>query len=174
MRSRGVVLKRFGVGLALAMLIVFWTYALFFASKESVNKIGDRGWAARAEAICQAANEQRAELADLRRVDPDDAAMLDERADIVDRATDIVEQMVDDVVAVAPTDEKGRAIVPDWEADYRAYLQNRREFADELRGGENVPFREAAIQGVPISERIGTFAADNEMESCSPPRDLSL
>ncbi len=97
--------------------------------------------------------------------------MLDERADIVDRATDIVEQMVDDVVAVAPTDEKGRAIVPDWEADYRTYLQNRRDFADELRGGENVPFREAAYEGVPISERIGTFAADNEMESCAPPRD---
>ncbi len=91
----------------------------------------------------------RAELADFRRVDPDDAAMLDERADIVDRATDIVEQMVDDVVAVEPTDEKGRAIVPDWEADYRTYLQNRRDFADELRGGENVPFREAAYRRRP-------------------------
>ena len=41
-----------------------------------------------------------------------------------------------------------------------------------LRGGENVPFREAAYEGVPISERIGTFAGDNEMESCAPPRDL--
>ena len=104
---------------------------------------------ARAETICQAANERRAELADFRRVDPDDAAMLEERADIVDRATDIVEQMVDDVVAVTPTDEKGRAIVPDWEADYRTYLQNRRDFAEELRGGENVPFREAAYRRRP-------------------------
>ena len=48
-----------------------------------------------------------------------------------------------------PTDEKGRAIVPDWEADYRTYLQNRRDFADELRGGENVPFREAAYRRRP-------------------------
>ena len=174
MRSRGVVLKRFALGLAVVVFVAFWTYALFFASKEAVNKIGDRDWAARAETICEAANEQRQELADFRRVDPDDAAMLDERADIVDRATDIVEQMVDDVVAVAPTDEKGRAIVPDWEADYRTYLQNRRDFADELRGGENVPFREAAYQGVPITERIGTFAGDNEMKSCAPPRDVSL
>lgn len=174
MRSPGVVLKRLGVAMALVALVVFWTYALFFASKESVNKIGDEGWAARAETICEAANARRAELADFRRVDPDDAAMLTERADIVDRATDIVEQMVDDVVAVAPTDEKGQAIVPDWEADYRTYLQNRREFAEELRGGENVPFREAAIQGVPITERIETFASDNNMKSCAPPRDLSL
>ncbi len=174
MRSSGVVLKRLAIGVALVAFVAFWTYALFFASKEAVNKIGDRGWAARAEGICQAANERREELADFRRVDPDDAGMLDERADIVDRATDIVEEMVDDVVAAMPTDEKGQAIVPDWEADYRTYLQNRRDFAEALRGGENVPFSEAAYEGVPISERIGTFAGDNEMESCAPPRDLSI
>jgi hypothetical protein len=174
MRSRGRVLSRLAVGLALVVFVVFWTWALFFASKEAVNKIGDRAWAERARTICDTANEAREELADFRRVDPDDDEMLRERADIVDRATDIVEQMVDDVVAVEPTDEKGRAIVPDWEADYRIYLQNRRDFADELRAGENVPFREAETGGIPISERISTFAGDNEMASCSPPRDVSL
>ena len=174
MRSRGRLVSRVAIGLALVALVAFWTYALFFASKEAVNKIGDREWAARAETICRQANEARGELTDLRRVDPDDVEMLRERADIVDRATDIVEQMVDDVVAVEPTDEKGRAIVPDWEAEYRIYLQNRRDFADELRAGENVPFREAETGGVPISERISTFAGDNEMASCSPPRDVSL
>ena len=97
--------------------------------------------------------------------------MLRERADIVDGATDIIEQMVDDVVAAVPTDDKGQAIVPDWEADYRTYLQNRRDFADELRGGENVPFREAEHEGIPISERIEAFAGDNDMASCAPPRE---
>jgi hypothetical protein len=171
MPTRGLVLGRIAVAFALVALVVFWTYALFFASKESVNKIGDREWASRAETICRQANEAREDLTDLRPVDPDDAEMLRERADIVDRATDIVEQMVDDVVAVRPGDEKGQAIVPDWEADYRVYLQNRRNFADELRGGENVPFREAELEGVPISERIESFAVDNEMSSCAPPRD---
>lgn len=168
------MLKRLAVGFAIVVFVAFWTYALFFASKEAVNKIGDREWAARAETICQEANEARGELADFRRVDPEDDEMLRERADIIDGATDIVEQMVDDVVAVEPTDDKGRAVVPDWEADYRTYLQNRRDFADEIRGGDNVPFREAESEGVPISERIGTFAADNEMESCAPPRDVAL
>ena len=174
MRARGVALRRLAVGVALVVCVVFWTYALFFASKEPVNKIGDREWAARAETICAAANEAREELADFRRVDPEDVSMLRERADIVDRATDIIEQMVGDVVAVEPSDDKGAAIVPDWEADYRTYLQNRRDFADELRAGDNVAFRESAFEGVPISERIGTFAADNEMKSCEPPRDLGL
>ena len=171
MRTRGQVLSRVAVAFALVALVSFWTYALFFASKESVNKIGDREWAARAETICREANEARGELTDLRRVDPDDVEMLRERADIVDRATDILERMVDDVVAVRPDDEKGRAIVPDWEADYRTYLENRRVFAEELRDGENVPFREAELEGVPISERIESFAVDNEMRSCAPPRE---
>ena len=38
----------------------FWIWALFFASKESINKIGDRAWAARAEAICVDADTRRA------------------------------------------------------------------------------------------------------------------
>jgi hypothetical protein len=171
MGSRGFVLKRLAVGLAIVALVAFWTYALFFASKEAVNRIGDREWAARAERICEEANERRQSLADPRRVDPDDDAMLRERADIVDSATDIIEQMLDDVVAVVPTDDKGRAIVPDWEADYRIYLENRRDFADDLRGGDNVPFREAETEGIPISERLESFAGDNEMDSCAPPRE---
>ena len=174
MRAGGVVLRRLAFGVGGVLFVAFWTYALFFASKEAVNKIGDREWAARAETICAAANESRETLADFRRVDPEDVSMLRERAAIVDQATDIIEQMLDDVVAVEPEDDKGVAIVPDWETDYRTFIQNRRDFADELRAGDNVAFRESAIEGVPISERIGTFAADNEMRSCEPARDLGL
>ena len=161
--------------MALVVFVSFWTYALFFASKEAVNKIGDRGWAARAEDICEAANERREELADFRRVDPDDAAMLDERADIVDRATDIVEEMVDDVVAVDAHRREGpgdRARLggrlPDLPAEPPRFRRRRSAAARTSRSAK------PRIEGVPISERIGTFAGDNEMESCAPPRDLSI
>ena len=100
--------------------------------------------------------------------------MLAERGDIVDQATDILERMLDDVVAVAPTDDKGRAIVPQWEADYRTYLEDRRAFADGLRPGENEPFTETAVDGIPISEKLDRFAGDNEMPACAPdPRPTS-
>ena len=36
-------------GLAMIGFVAFWVWALFFASKEAVNKIDDRAWAARAE-----------------------------------------------------------------------------------------------------------------------------
>ena len=102
------------------------------------------------------------------------AALIRERADIVDRATDIVERMLDDVVAVPPADAKGLAIVPQWEDEYRAYLESRRTYADQLREtGENLAFYEPGADGIPISERLETFAGDNEMPSCAPPRDLS-
>ena len=60
--------------------------------------------------------------------------------------------------------------MPAWEADYRTLLADRYRYAERLRDGENVPFTETAVDGVPITERIETFAGDNEMPSCSPPR----
>jgi len=155
--------------LVFAGFAAFWVWALFFASKEAVNKIDDRGWAARAETICAAAQERRDALVDWSRVDPDDAGQRAASADLYDQATDILEEMLNDIVAEPPTDPKGREIVPLWEADYRTYLGNRRDFADSLRRGDQSPFAEAAIDGIPISEKISTFAGDNEMPSCAPP-----
>ena len=148
----------------------FWVWALFFASKEAINKIDDRAWAARAEQICADAQAEREGLVNWERVDPDDPAARAESADLYDRATDILEEMLNDVVAEPPADAKGRDIVPRWEADYRTYLINRREFAESLRRGDQAPFSEAAIDGIPITEKISTFAGDNEMPSCSPPQ----
>ena len=157
--------------LALAVLLVattFWVWALFFASKESINRIGDRQWAARAEEICAAAKTE------LRRLDRLTSEDLHVRADLVVRSTDLLGEMLDEVVAVAPTDAKGQAIVPDWEADYRTLLADRYVYAEQLRQGEDGPFTETAVQGIPITERIETFAGDNEMPSCAPPRGSVL
>jgi hypothetical protein len=160
---------------ALAVVLgfaAFWIWALFFASKDPVNGIEDPAWAERAQAICEQAVTERESLADYRRVDPDDPSMLAEKAEIVDRATDIVERMLDDVVAETPTSAKGRALVPLWEADYRTYLEDRREFADQLRAGVNRAFAETVVDGIPISDKVAQFASDNRMPACAPPTDL--
>jgi len=147
-----------------ALFATFWVWALFFASKTAVNKIDDRAWAERAEAICAEVDGQLDALE--REASPD----LGVRADLVEESTDLLSQMLDDITAVTPSDEKGRAIVPDWEADYRLLLEDRYRYAAQLRNGEDVPFTETAVRGVPITERIETFAGDNEMPSCGPPR----
>jgi hypothetical protein len=161
------------LGVVLAGFAAFWIWALFFASKEAVNRFADREWSERAEAICVEADAERQALADYRVVDEASPAMLAERGDLIDRVTDVIERMLDEVVAVVPDDEKGRAIVPLWEADYRTYLEDRRQFADQLRSGRNEPFRETALEGIPISEKLETFAGDNEMPTCAPPHDLA-
>jgi hypothetical protein len=169
-RSLGI---RIGLTVLVILFAAFWTWALFFASKESVNRIEDREWAARAEQICLDANAERLELSDFRVIAEAGPELIRERAEIVEASTVIVERMLDDVVSVEPTDEKGQAIVPLWEDDYRIYIQDRYRYAEQLReSGENLPFYETA-DGIPISERIETFATDNEMPSCAPPRDLT-
>lgn len=146
----------------------FWTWALFFASKEAVNKIEDRAWAARAEEICVPVEQELRELTLLASED------LDVRADLVVLSTDLLAQMLDDITAVEPVDEKGQALVPLWIADYRMLLDDRYDYADQLRSGVDGPFVETAVQGVPITERLETWAGDNEMPSCSPPRAGAL
>lgn len=148
----------------LAGFAAFWIWALFFASKEAVNKIDDRDWAARAEQVCAEVDDQ---LADLERQASTD---LDVRADLVVTSTDLLAGMLDELESTEPTDEKGRAIVPQWIADYRTLLEDRYRYAERLRAGEDVPFTETAVEGVPITERLETFAGDNEMPSCAPPR----
>lgn len=161
--------------LVIAGFAAFWVWALFFASKEAVNRIEDRGWAERAEQICATAREQRLELTNFTEIDPDDPAQRElvlTLADNLDAATDILETMLNDVVAVSPVDPKGAEIVPLWESDYRAYLNDRRVFTEDLRSGNIRGFSETAIDGLPISEKIETFAGDNEMPSCAPPYDM--
>lgn len=157
------------VGIAL-----MWVYAFFFASKESVNKIGDTQWQDFAESRCATAEQERIALADLRKVNDVGPNALRERATIVDKATDTLERAIDAIAARPVSDAKGRALVPLWINDYRVYIQDRREYADDLRSGINDPFAESQVDGIPISEKLSTFAADNRMKSCTAPIDLSV
>ena len=151
-----------------------WVYAFGFASKESVNRIGDAEWQQYAESRCDVAKRERIALADMRKVNEVGPDALRERADIVDKATDTIERAVDDIAGRPIADDKGRAIVPLWLADYRTYIEDRRQYADDLRAGVNEPFAETKVDGIPISEKISTFAADNLMRSCTAPIDLSV
>lgn len=167
-------LVRYGILAMVALFAAFWIWALFFASKEAVNKVGDRAWAARAEATCIDATEQRLALTDVTPLRDAGPEVFVQRAALVDQSTVILERMLDQVVSPPPDDPKGRGIVPKWEAEYRTYLQDRHNYADQLRASRtNLPFYETGDNGFPVSERLATFAADNEMNACAPPIDLS-
>ncbi len=150
------------------LFALFWIWALFFASKTAVNKVEDRAWAARAEEICAAVRPQ------LQALEAQASPDLAVRAGLVVQSTDLLAQMLVDLVAVEPSDAKGQAIVPEWVADYRILLDDRYRYAEMLASGTDGPFTETAVQSVPVTERIETFAGDNEMPSCAPPRGSVL
>ena len=167
--------KRAGLGAILALIGAMWFYAFVFAPRESINKINDRDWAMRAESRCAAAEKERFALQDLTEMDPDDSVALRRKADIVEKATDSLEALVDEIAADVPADAKGREIVPQWISDYRTYLGDRRLFIERLRTLDRRPdFNETEVGGVPVSERINKFARENEMRSCQTPYDLSV
>lgn len=169
--------KYFGrvfIGTAISLLGIMWVYALFFASKESINQIGDQAWQQRAESICNETAVARKELADYRLITEMGPDALSERADIVDKATAMLVDMLNQLAASTPTDAKGAELVPLWIADYRTYIADRNAYSQMLRSGVNNAFAETMIEGLPLSEKIATFAADNYMVSCKPPRDLSV
>jgi len=163
-RDRILTPGRIAVLIGFAAFASFWFWALFLIDKTAVNKFEDRAWAANAEEICAPVKQA------VRRLDLEATEDLDGRAALVTRSTDMFAAMLDDLESPLPNDPKGQAIVPDWIADWRTLLDDRYTYAERLRAGDNVPFTETPVQGVPITERIETFAGDNEMDSCAPPR----
>ncbi|MDP4649398.1 MAG: hypothetical protein NWS73_06060, partial [Ilumatobacteraceae bacterium] len=117
---------------------------------------------------------QRLLLIDLRQISDSGPDALAQRADIVDKATDLLESAIVEIEKVSPNDPKGLAIVPLWISDYKTLISDRRDYSALLRTGDNSPFAESMTEGLPLSEKISTFAADNRMLSCKAPIDLSI
>jgi len=153
------VILRTVLTITISLIVVMWVYGLFFASKQAVNKFDDRNWATKAQARCLIAEVDHKALADYR---------------VVDDLGATIEDFVKEFRVDLPSDPKGKAIVSLWLDDYEIYISDRRSFTDDLRSGVNKRFAETPLQGLPISEKIATFAADNEMSYCKPPIDLSL
>jgi hypothetical protein len=108
-------------------------------------------------------------------MNPEDVDALKKKADIVEKATDSLERAIDKIAQDTPSDDKGKELVPQWISDYRKYIENRRDFITALRTSDRRPFfAETEVEGVPISERIGKFARENDMKTCQPPLDLSV
>lgn len=166
-------------GIRILLLVVslgiaaFWIWALFFPPKGAVARLDDVAWTERAEQICREANLARNELTDTRRIEDVGEGALSERAELIDRATDIVATMIDEVMAIAPTGPDDVALAERWAEYYRTWLDDRREYTDVLRAGDNPPFPETTIEGSPISEYINDFTVANRMKACSSPADLA-
>lgn len=170
-------MKLFGravIAVVVSAIFAMWVYGLFFASKETINSVNDSDWQRKSEAICSSAKQVRIRLIDLSLVKDSGPDALSKRADIVDKATATLATMVEQIAVLPIANAKGAAIVPMWLADYRVYIADRHDYTALLRNGVNQPFAETIADGIPLSEKLATFAADNQLLSCKPPIDLSV
>jgi hypothetical protein len=158
----------------IAAILAMWVYAFVLAPKKGVYHIDSAQWRHDAEQICKAATLQRISLADTSGgvIDKPTHADMIERADIVDRSTDILEQMLNQVVALPLSTVRDRQLVDVWEGYYRSLLNDRRQYTADLRRFNDEPFHEELVAGGPISDVLTDFTSGNGITSCAPPGEL--
>jgi hypothetical protein len=166
----GVTVWRVLGVLAFIAIAVWWIYV--FANGSSVDhpdEFADDDWTARAEAVCAARQQAILDLPNAATV-----SSPEERADLVERATAELEQMVRELDALGPpATTKGAEIVPQWLADYELYLQDRRDWTEILRSGDDPPFLVSAnANGARVTDVLTTFAEVNDMANCGPSGDV--
>lgn len=133
------------------------------------------GWQDAAKAICNEANARRVALGDMSGgliTDPTPDQMR-QRADIVDQATDILEQMVADVTAIPVDNADDAGRMETFQKYYGTVIDDRRRYAGELRNLEKVPYTESEAAGGPVSNVVTDFTSANGIERCAPPGELA-
>jgi len=161
----------------LAITAWMWVYYFFFATEQGVYQLEDENWRLQAKPICQAAQDERALLADTSEgyIENPTLEQMLQRADIVDQATDIVEQMLNDIVAIPVATENDQIRMQFFEDNYRKILEDRRRYTASLRAGELVAYTETVEGGGPVSNVVTDFTAGvkgNDVPECSPPGEL--
>jgi hypothetical protein len=167
-------LARIAVTVACLLILAMWIYAFGFASKKAAYRVDDAAWRQRAQDLCEAYEAQRLELVDMSAgyiVDPTNEQML-QRADLVDRATDIVEAELAEVTRVLPASARDRSLVDDYRKYYQLIVADRRAYTERLRSFDLEPYGETLVDGGPVSNLLTDFAVVNEMPACAPPNEL--
>lgn len=166
------------VAIGCLLMAAMWGYYFFAASDKGVYQLDDPSWRAAAGPICAAAQEQRLALADTTGgfIDEPTVEQMAQRADLVDAATDIVEDMLDAIVALPVATDRDRAILSVFDENYRLVIADRRRYAAHLRDGDPAPYTETVVAGGPVTNVVTDFTAGvkgNDVPACSPPRELA-
>ena len=157
----------------LLLLAAFWGWIWLYqlsnqGERDMPDRLDDMAWTADAETICQAAENRIAALPGAHT-----AATADERAEVIDAATDEIERMLTEIEAIAPTGGgRDATITAAWVDDYRQFLGDRYAYADALRSDPNARFLVTEKYGSHITAPIDRFARVNEMEGCMTPGDV--
>jgi hypothetical protein len=157
-----VVAAAIAVGIV-AMWGYVWIYHLSGQGERDMpDRLDDLSWTAQAEEICAGYAERIAALPGAH-----NASTADERADVIEAATDEIDAMLRQLEAIAPSgDSRDARITAAWLVDYRIWLDDRYAYADTLRVDPTARFLVTEKAGRYINAPVDRFARVNEMEAC--------
>lgn len=172
--ARRITVTKVLLTVVILLIVAMWVYAFGFASKKAAYRVDDDAWRARAEQLCTEYRAERLKLVDTSEgyiAEPTPAQMV-ERADLVDRATDILERQLADIVAVQPASQRDRSLVQEYEGYWRTVFADRRAYTQRLRDLQLEPYFETSVEGSPVTNLLTDFAVVNQMPTCTPPNEL--
>jgi acetoin utilization deacetylase AcuC-like enzyme len=157
-----------------ALLVAMWIYAFGFASKKAAYRVDDAAWRERAEQVCKKWEAERLELVDMESgyIENPTSEQMQQRADLVEKATDILQSELDEVMAVRPTSVRDQDLIDTHRSHWEILIQDRRDYIERLRRLELAPYRETLVGDGPVSNVIIDFTTVNEIRSCAPPGEL--
>jgi hypothetical protein len=161
-------------GLIFAVVVVagtvgMWIYLFLLADPNVPDQLDDQGYSEAAQEICEATIDRIDALPPAQ-----DAETPEARGATLTEANALLAEMLDDLAAITPTDDHDGPLVEAWLADWRTFLVNRGEYAEELLAGNEdaellVTARDDA--GGQITVTLDHFAEINNMEDCVSPLD---
>ena len=163
---------RVALVLVIVGLATMWGYVLYLAfgpgRADPLDRIDDPAFAPAAEARCAAALDAVDDLPQAA-----DAADAAGRADVLERANAIFDDMLDDLTSLVPSDDD-RQYVEAWLTDWRLYFGDRERYVTALRSNPQARFlvSEKPGEGRHVTGWIDEFAAANRMPSCKAPDDV--
>jgi hypothetical protein len=160
-----------------AMWAYYFVTYIRHGKDPGVYQLADENWRLEAKPICVAAQAERAKLADTTGglITNPTLEQMQQRADIVDTSTAILDTMLTDIVAIPVATDRDRELLGIFEDNYRIVIADRHRYAASLRKGERVQYSETVVAGGPVSNVVLDFTAGvkgNDVPDCSPPGEL--
>lgn len=162
-------ISRVVVVVVILALVGFWAWILAGGpSRDNPDRLEDRAFVERTHARCQ---QLRTDLQSLPNAEFLDTAT--ERAEVLDDATAMVSETVDDIEADAPTDGDDATSTRGWITDWRLYINNRSDYAQRLRSDPSARLLlDESRLGDSVDRTIEVFADVNDMPDCATPGDV--
>jgi hypothetical protein len=160
---------RVAMVLAILAMVGFWAWVFTGGpTKSNPDRLKDRAFVSRAARRCDQLHGRLAKLPNAA-----DTKVASQRADVLDRANVDVARTLAANEKDAPRSGSDAKVVGAWFADWRIYLQDRRDYAKRLRVDPKAQFvvSPSALK-VGVDETIETFADVNDMSQCATPGDV--